>query len=48
MSGIVIDGTDAGVDVIADVDDDAVHVVHTQPDGDEGAVLPKDKIASES
>ena len=41
MSGIVIDGTDAGVDVIADVDDDAIHLMHKQPDGDAGAVLPE-------
>ena len=41
MSGIAIDGTDVGVDVIAEVDGDAVHVVHAQQDGDAGAVLPE-------
>ena len=35
-----------GVDAMADVDDEAIQLVHT--DGDEGAVLPKDKITSVS
>jgi hypothetical protein len=35
-----------GVDAMADVDDEAIQLIHT--DGDEGAVLPKDKITSVS
>ena len=48
MSGNVIDETRAGVDVMLDVDDTAIQLLHGILDGDAGAVLPRDKSMSES